>query len=195
MKVVVISVIVIALVFIISQGFISRSTSQTEKHKYTVLKDFEHFEIRKYEPALFSYVVMPEGNYQANSGRGFRDLAGYIFGGNEKKQQIAMTSPVTMTMDDDFVMKFMIPQGMTLEDMPAPNNSRVQFSEEPEKIVAAISFGGWANDARIAEYRDKLKKLLDEQNIKHKGKFSYLGYNPPYEVSNRRNEVVVEVEY
>lgn len=193
MKAILITLAIIAVLFIIAQGFIMRSTSNTEEHAYSVIKDFEAFEIRKYEPALFSYVVMQSDGYKNVSSKGFRSLAGYIFGGNEGNQQIAMTSPVTMTMADSVTMKFKIPEGMTLENMPAPKNPDIRFAAEPEKIVAAIKFDGWASDERIAAYTEKLRNLLDENGIEHTGNFSYLGYNPPYEVINRRNEIVVDV--
>jgi hypothetical protein len=60
--------------------------------------------------------------------------------------------------------------------------------------MAAITFGGWANDAKIAKYKSKLIALLAENKIKHTHNFSVLGYNPPYEVLVRRNEVIVELE-
>jgi hypothetical protein len=30
-----------------------------------------------------------------------------------------------------------------------------------------------------------------EKGIQHTGEFTYLGYNPPYQAVNRRNEVIV----
>ena len=60
-------------------------------------------------------------------------------------------------------------------------------------IMAAIRFGGWANDNKIEIYMNKLKEALMKAGLKHKDNFSYFGYNPPYELINRRNEVVVEL--
>ncbi|MBR9860766.1 heme-binding protein [bacterium] len=173
---------------------IRRNTNKTEQHKYTVIKDYGTFEIRKYEPAVFSYTAMKAKSYSENSSQGFRKLANYIFGGNEKKQNIAMTSPVSMTMEDSVTMKFKLPEGIDLKDAPKPSDPNVKFEEEPEKKVAAISFGGWANDDKINTHIDKLKKLLEKEGIEHKNKFSYLGYNPPYDLINRRNEVIVELK-
>ncbi len=181
------------IVFVVAQVVSGRSTKNTEEHGYTVLKKYKDFEVRKYKPALFSYTVMKSETYKSNSGTGFRRLAGYIFGGNENQQKIAMTSPVTMDMDDSVTMKFKIPEGMKLEDLPKPDNANVKFKAEPEKIVAAIQFGGWSTDEKIETYTNKLKSLLDENGIEYKGGFSYLGYNPPYEMANRRNEIVVEI--
>jgi len=81
-----------------------------------------------------------------------------------------------------------------LYDYPAKIKAFYMRLNDDEKTVAAITFDGWATDARIAEYTEKLKDLLAKNNIAYTGNFSYLGYNPPYEVVNRRNEVVVDVE-
>lgn len=193
MKIFLIVVLIGVILVLIAQGFLMHFIGKTEMHAYTIVKDYKAFEIRKYEPALFSYVVMKSDRYKDVSNKGFRLLAGYIFGGNEKNQKISMTSPVTMSMDDSVTMKFKIPDGMSLENMPNPNNPDVRFASEPEKMMAAIRFGGWTTDERIEEYTEKLRALLDQNEIKHTDNFSYLGYNPPFEVINRRNEIVVEV--
>jgi hypothetical protein len=193
MKTVAIVALVLGILFVISQIVIKRATNRTEGHQYTVLKEYEDFEIRKYESALFSYTVMQADAYKNVSSTGFRRLAGYIFGGNDKNQKIAMTSPVAMSMDDSITMKFKIPDGLSSDELPKPTNPEVHFTEEPEKIVAALRFGGKTTDARIATNIEKLKRALSEENIEHTSHFSYLGYNPPYEVIGRRNEVIVEL--
>ncbi|MBT8194903.1 MAG: heme-binding protein [Bacteroidia bacterium] len=195
MKYIIIIALVVLAIFFISQVWAKNETDKTEMHKYEVLEKFDGFEVRKYESAKFTYVKMNVQSYKESSSMGFRTLAGYIFGGNEDNMSIAMTSPVTMSMEDSVTMKFMVPSEYELDDLPRPMDSNVKFSEEPEKIVAAIAFGGWASDERISKYSEKLKMLLAENNIKHSNSFSYLGYNPPFEVLNRRNEVIVEVYY
>jgi len=104
-----------------------------------------------------------------------------------------MTSPVTMSIDSTSEMRFMVPSTLKLKDLPKPNDSSIEFIEEKERTMAAIEFSGWANDEKIEFYKKELIKVLEANNIKHKGNFSYLGYNPPYEVVNRRNEIVVEI--
>ena len=84
--------------------------------------------------------------------RGFRALAGYIFGGNEKEGSIAMTGPVVMkenntkiamtgpvTMsggDSTMSMSFIMPsQYESISDLPKPNNDNVKIIEvEPKKV-------------------------------------------------------------
>jgi len=193
MKIALIILAVLAALFLIGQIWITVATNKTESHAYKVIKDYDDFEVRKYQPALFSYVVMKANSYKSGSNKGFRALAGYIFGGNETNEKIAMTTPVEMSMDDSMTMKFKIPDGMNMDEMPRPNNPNVQFSSEPEKTVAAIRFNGRASDESISKNTAKLKTLLKVKGISHKDHFSYLGYNPPYQLIGRRNEIIVEL--
>ena len=183
----------IGIILMVGQLILLKTTSDIEIYSYKVLKKYDQFEIRKYAEANFSYVTMKTGSYRESSGSGFKSLAGYIFGGNEKKESIAMTSPVVMNLDENVTMQFMIPGKYNLDDLPKPNNPNVKFKTEKEKFVATISFGGWSNDKKIAEYTAKLKALLKENQITHLNNFSYFGYNPPFQLINRRNEIVVEI--
>ena len=105
-----------------------------------------------------------------------------------------MTSPVTMSLEDSMTMMFMVPKKLKKESLPQPDNSKIEFKEVPKKTVAAIRFGGWANDKKIEKYKQKLLIALKTEGIPHTNKFYFLGYNPPYEVFNRRNEIIVELE-
>jgi hypothetical protein len=185
--------LVLLAIAIITQAFIIRSVSRTEQHKYVVLKEYDGFEVRQYAPALFSSVKLNADSYDQTANCGFRILAGYIFGSNEKNEKIAMTAPVSMEIDDTSKMSFMVPSGYKKEDLPQPSNRNIYFEEQGQRIMAAVSFGGWANDEKIEEYKKKLNDLLVKNGLKHKGNFSYLGYDPPYTLVGRRNEVVVEL--
>lgn len=194
LKFILIGLAVLIALLLVVQLFMARATNRIEKYDYVVLKDYSKFEIRKYAPAKFSYVKLASNSYRQSSGSGFGLLASYIFGNNKKNEKIAMTSPVSMEMSDSIVMKFMIPSKYEIDDLPKPNDSRVQFISEPEKYVAAIRFGGWASDRKIAKYEQKLTEMLEKEGIQYKNEISYLGYNPPYEFFFRRNEVIVEVD-
>jgi hypothetical protein len=194
MKTILITIAIILGLTFIFLAFVKKSLNDTEMQEYEVLKTYSDFEVRKYAPALYSSVKFSSNSYSDISGKGFRTLAGYIFGGNETQEQIAMTSPVTMEFQDTSKMMFMVPKGMTRESLPKPNNEAVYFEEYPERVVAAITFGGWVNDEKLKKYTLKLVELLEKEGLKHKGNFAYLGYNPPYDVINRRNEVIVELE-
>jgi hypothetical protein len=186
-------IISILLLIVIIQIYISRSTQQTEQYSYKVIKNYDKFEIRKYDSALFSSVKLSKKGYKESSSEGFGILAGYIFGNNESNEKIAMTSPVMMELGDTSKMMFMVPKNKNLENLPNPKNIKIVFEKQEEKIFAAIRFDGWADDEKIEKYKSILRDELEKEKINFVNKFLFLGYNPPYEVMNRRNEVVVEL--
>ena len=185
---------VILLIFIIVQLFAINGQKNIETYSYDVAKKYDAFEIRNYEASLFTYVKLSGNKYRDESSKGFSILAGYIFGGNEKNEKIAMTSPVAMSLEDSMTMMFMVPKKFKKETLPKPDQSEIKFQEEPKKTVAAIAFSGWANDEKIEKYKQKLKSALEAKEIPYTNRFFFLGYNPPYEFFNRKNEIIVELK-
>jgi len=185
---------IILILFVISQLFFLNSQRNIETYAFTIIDSYETIEIRQYEASLFTSVQMPSNNYRKTSSKGFSVLAGYIFGGNDKEEKIAMTSPVAMSLKDSTTMMFLVPKKYTRDNLPVPNDSSIEFKDVPEKKVAAISFGGWANDSKIASFKKKLIDVLNSKGIKYTDNFYFLGYNAPMEVFNRKNEIIVELE-
>jgi len=185
---------IILILFVISQLFFLNSQRNIETYAFTIIDSYETIEIRQYEASLFTSVQMPSNNYRKTSSKGFSVLAGYIFGGNDKEEKIAMTSPVTMSLKDSITMLFIVPKKYTRDNLPIPNDSSIEFKDIPEKKVAAISFVGWANDSKIASFKKKLIDVLNSKGIKYTDNFYFLGYNAPMEVFNRKNEIIVELE-
>ncbi|MDG1718094.1 MAG: heme-binding protein [Saprospiraceae bacterium] len=185
---------IILIGFIVVQLFALNSQRNIETYEYVVNKKYDTFEIRSYEATLFTSVKLSTKGYNNSSSRGFSILAEYIFGGNEKNQKISMTSPVTMSLEDSMTMMFMVPKKLKKEMLPKPNQSLIEFIEEPAKDVAAITFTGWANDKKIEKFKQELKSALNSKGISYSDRFYFLGYNAPYEFFNRKNEVIVELQ-
>lgn len=165
-----------------------------ETYPFKVIKKYDNFEVREYEATLFTTVKLPYKEYKEASNKGFSILAGYIFGGNEEKEKIAMTSPVAMSLEDSITMMFMVPKNKSKETLPKPNASQIKFKEEPAKTVAAITFGGWSSNEKIEKNKKQLTDALDAEGIAYTNHFFFLGYNPPFDLINRKNEVIVELE-
>ena len=193
MKILFILLGLILIAFVVVQFFAYKGRKDIESYPYTVIKKYDVFETRNYEATLFTAVTLPSGGYKKASSKGFSILGGYIFGGNKRNEKIAMTSPVAMSLEDSVTMMFMVPREFDKKTLPKPNQSQINFVEEPAKKIAAISFTGWANDEKIAKYQKKLKLILETENISYTNQFYFFGYNPPYEIFNRKNEVIVEL--
>jgi SOUL heme-binding protein len=186
---------ILAVLFFISQAFMIRSTGKTEQRPYKVIRKDSQLEIRYYPEAVLASVNMSGGNFREVSYLGFRTLANYIFGGNQGKQQIAMTTPVEMKLSDTASsMSFSMPSNYDLQQLPAPDNSNVQLHKTQAEYVAVVSFSGYATDAKIEKYTNELKALLSARKINYVGPFRFLGYNPPYQVIGRNNEIIVRVD-
>ena len=56
------------------------------------------------------------------------------------------------------------------------------------------NLGDCANYEKIRKYRQKLKSASNEESIKHTNNFYFLGYNPPFDFFNRKNELIVELQ-
>jgi hypothetical protein len=192
-KIAIIILSIIGIAFVAVQLFGLNSQRNIETYPYQVLQKMDGFEIRQYEASLFTSVKLSNNEYKKASSKGFSLLAGYIFGDNQENEKIAMTSPVAMSLEDSMTMMFLVPKKYNKENLPTPNQSAINFQEMPAQKVAAISFGGWANDEKIAQYKQKLTSDLEKQGIAHTQNFFFLGYNAPYEVFGRKNEVIVEL--
>lgn len=194
MKTILIITLVIFFIILGTQIAISYTTeTRTEQQQYNVLEKEGAFEIRYYPEAVMATVVN-EGSYGNSNGSSFRQLAGYIFGNNDSKKKIAMTAPVRMQQSDsDFYMSFVMPSQYDIDDLPVPVDSGVQIHTTNSVYTASITFSGYANKSIVAKVKEELTLKLQEMGLEHSGNFEILGYDPPYKVVNRKNEVLVEL--
>ena len=196
MKIVLIVVIIIVIILLLLQIMTVRSTQKAERQKYTVVHHEQEFEIRFYPQAVFATIYSSAKTYRELASPGFRRLAAYIFGGNVSQTKISMTAPVQMTINDSLSqMSFVMPSEYETEKLPRPNDSEVIIHKTQDEYVAAIRFGGFASDEQILINSEKLKDLLSTKGIAWSGSFRYLGYNPPWQVIGRRNEIIVSVKW
>ena len=61
--------------------------------------------------------------------------------------------------------------------------------------MAAISFGGYADDEKIKENRELLQQLIQKKGLKITGEYTFLAYNAPYQFWSRKNEVIIPIEW
>ena len=186
--------IIILSAFTFIQLYFMNAQRNIERYPYFVVKKHKQFEIRNYETTLFTSVKLSTKGYKTSASKGFSILAGYIFGNNERNEKISMTSPVSMSLEDSMTMMFVVPKKFNKNNLPKPNQSGIEFKEEPAKTMAAIRFSGWANDAKIEKYKQQLISALDAEEIKYSNRFYFFGYNAPYELFYRKNEILVELQ-
>lgn len=188
---VLIGIFSVLIIIVIAMSF---RYSNIEMPKYTVLKSYEkNIELRQYPNMIVAKTSVKDKSFENSGSDGFRSIAGYIFGGNEKAQKIAMTSPVVMELNDSATMYFVMPSQYKKDELPNPSNKKVTIQEEVSKVLLVVRYGGYSNDERIESHITVLKNIIQKHNLKATGGFMYMGYNAPWDIINRRNEVAIEI--
>ena len=182
-----------------------------EEPQYKVLKDFgDGVELRQYNEFIIAETEIAAANADEAGNLAFKRLGGYIFGGNQKKQSIAMTAPVSQAKSEKIAMtapvsqrqaengkwlvSFVMPEKYTLETLPIPNDKSVYFKEVPARKVLAIRFSGRWTDENFSEHENLLLASLKANQLKAIGEPWTARYNPPFMPGfMRRNEVMIEL--
>lgn len=183
-------------IYIIFQSFIAVNALKTEKQKYRVVLKDKVLEIRFYPEATMATVYSAATNYKGVASNGFRKLARFIFGGNDENKGISMTAPVRMNMSEKgSEMSFVMPEKYNATNLPKPNDATINIHKSTPEYVAVIEFGGYANDEKIEVYKNLLLQTLAQRNIKVIGNYQFLGYNAPYQIVARKNEIIIPIEW
>ena len=168
--------------------------AKTPQQPYKELGKRDDIEFRYYPKAIMASVTNNNPTYKGSANQNFRVLAGYIFGSNKSNDKIAMTAPVHMQMDNGkSTMSFVMPEGYSLDNLPQPSSGAIELHQSPEEYVAVIRFGGWASDEKIETKKQELHQMLTKMGIEHKNNFRFLGYNAPWDLPFRRNEIIVGI--
>merc|ERR1712154_236236 len=91
--------------------------------------------------------------------------------------------------ENNFTMSFFV--APTKAATPEPSSKDVFLSAMPTHRVYVRSFGGRANEAKYLEEAEKLEKALKADDISDyvKDYFYTAGYDSPFKIFNRHNEV------
>ena len=150
------------------------------------------------------------GEQKEAANKGFRLLAGYIFGGNTRRQGIAMTSPVAQEPTSETIamtapvtqtqnagtwtVRFTMPSAYTLDALPEPNDPKVKLRRLPPARFAVLRFSGLARQSDVDAKSRELLAATSTHRLSAIGNVSLAQYNPPWTPwFMRRNEVMIRV--
>ena len=200
----------------------SSNAMATEEPQYDVVLSEGDMELRRYVPMLIAETEV-EGDLDQASNKGFRLIAGYIFGDNQspdagqqakitmtapvtvqpQSSKIAMTAPVTaepqsngadMQAAKRWRIHFVMPSQYTLDTIPKPSNPQVQLREIPPRHYAVHRYSGFNTLARVQQKTDELLQWATAKSLAITGTPQLARYNPPWTLPMfRRNEILVEV--
>lgn len=191
-----------------------------EEPKFDVISKDGDFELRQYAPFVIAETVV-SGNQDEASSKGFRAIAGYIFGDNKRtgaatgagaekiamtapvtientdaSQKIAMTAPVTVINESgQWRVHFVMPSQYKMADLPTPNNAAVTLREVPAKKIAVLRFSGFSGEEKVALKSAELSAWISARGLTAAASPQLARYNPPITPPFwRRNEILIEVK-
>jgi hypothetical protein len=185
----------------------------TEEPNFSLALKDGAFELRDYVATVVAEVTVT-GTQDEASRRGFRLLAGYIFGGNTARQKIAMTAPVTKIPKGELIamtapvtqiagntpggrewlVRFTMPARYQIKDLPLPDDPAVSLHDQPPARLAVLRFSGLAGEARVADATERLRTWVASRGLLVAGPSQIARYDPPWTLwFLRRNEVMVPI--
>ena len=172
-------------------------SEKLEEPTYEILQKYRGFEVRKYVDTIQAR-VSTNGMKYGESARPFRRIAGYIFGGNERQQSIAMTAPVHMWQSgDESLMAFTMPSEHKMEDLPKPNDSGVELLHVEGEVVAVLKFSGLSRPSKSLRLQKKLRKLVETEGLTPTSEAKLAVYDNPMSTLPfmRRNEIHLPITW
>lgn len=157
--------------------------------------NYEWITIVQSQPQIIATVKNEWSLWQRNDDA-FENLAWYIFGDNSGGKKIAMTSPVTREVltDTSYETAFIMPDGWTMDNLPAPSTERIEIKEIPGVLRASWRFSGYVTQDAVDREREAFQQRLEEEQITWHGRPTLAQYDGPWVAArNRRNELWVSL--
>ena len=164
----------------------------TERQRFDFVKKIPRskVEIRRYHPCVIADVLV-EAPYSQAASLGFRPLVTYISHNN-----IAMTAPVLQESTDSrsWIISFVMPEGMTVADLPNPQSSKVTLRTLAEQLAAVLPFTGITTTSKIQEKESELRLALTNESLTPIGTLRIARFDPPWKPGFLRyNEVILDI--
>lgn len=184
-------------------------TEKTPSYKLIVQED--HFEIRLYDEYLVAETIIDDIDYKRASNIGFNILAAFIFGKNERQQQINMTAPVLqkncaeqiqMTSPvmqekttSGWTMSFIMPSEYELSTLPKPLDQRIVIRSVHSHLVGVLRYSGFVSEAIIKNKTALLSEWLRAKSYVPIDLAKSARYDPPFTLPFlRKNEIHLSVK-
>jgi len=201
---------ILCLIFCALFFVIAGEGMANEEAKYTVIMKEGNYELRQYESHIVAETAV-DGDFDKAGNDGFRRLFKYISGENQKKQSIAMTTPVSQEAGSEKIamtapvsqeqtggqwrIAFVMPSEYTMDTLPQPVDPKVSLRQVPSRRMAAITYSGTWSRERYEAQKTLLGAFIQKQKLSPLGEPVLARYNSPFTLwFLRRNEVLVPVQ-
>lgn len=162
--------------------------SGVEQAAYDVVRSENRIEIRRYSAMIVAEVGV-SGRRKPAISRGFRVIAGYIFGANATSRRVAMTAPVMQQLADRksprWFVRFVMPREWTIETLPRPSDPLVSLKTMPAGTYAAITFSGLHLKWTLERQTRILERFMAREKFEGEGQPIMAFFDPPWTFPTR----------
>lgn len=157
------------------------------------------YEVRTYHATKWVSTSLKGLDLDPAMNTGFRRLFKYISGTNQNRVKVEMTAPVTgfvepgagPACESTFTVSFYIPEEHQ-ENPPPPSDPDVFIEHRPQFTAYVRTYGGFSTQQTKLLELQKLLDSLRRDGAEHVERPYYVaGYDSPFKLSHRRNEVWV----
>lgn len=183
-----------------------RFCGRSDCPRFRLMKEYRGYELRCYPP--YSWVTTKNDVLDSKDFGGmFKRLIAYIKGKNSRRAKLPMKTPVGVTMKYNItdhktksMMSFFLSGACCprcnchRRGPPKPLDPKVFIMRTPEFCAYVRSFDGWVMSRGWSYYKQLWYLTKDLQrdgkdDYYAKGLSGFAGYNPPWQLFNRHNEV------
>ncbi|XP_072844073.2 heme-binding protein 2 [Pogona vitticeps] len=161
---------------------------------YTALCNGDGYQARRYPASSWVGIRINSSGGMPTPFQGFLRLLRYIQRANEQRVRIPMAAPVLTRVENGperqgINMYFMLPKAFQ-QDPPAPMDETVYLERFPPQEAYVRSFRGWMTNQTLQVELESLDaKLQEAGRATQAGLYYTAGFNSPWEIASRRNEV------
>merc|ERR1711990_417730 len=164
-------------------GWNSDSFSQIGRPDYTVLEQHDGYQLRRYEPSVWTTAIGNKRSWGWNSNSAFQQLFKYISGANEYGIKIDMTAPV-LSVSDSYKERqwFYLPE-IHHADPPVPTAQGVENVKWDSFDVYVLYYNPSDRSERMDKpMTDRLVSMLKRDGVQVKAGFTPVtaGYSGPW---------------
>lgn len=173
---------------------------------YTNVTVDNNVETRSYESALWASTIVLGTDINEANDIAFNKLFAYISGANDQSITIDMTTPVINYIqppagpncNTTFTISFYVPyKYQTAAGPPKPTASDVFIQTIQPLYLGIAEYGGFASQKEDLAQATLLENQISESDdVAVDGStesFFYAGYDPPFRLTNRHNEMWVPI--
>eukprot|EP00232_Nephroselmis_pyriformis_P029436 CAMPEP_0182864322 /NCGR_PEP_ID=MMETSP0034_2-20130328/7109_1 /TAXON_ID=156128 /ORGANISM="Nephroselmis pyriformis, Strain CCMP717" /LENGTH=225 /DNA_ID=CAMNT_0024996577 /DNA_START=45 /DNA_END=718 /DNA_ORIENTATION=- len=156
------------------------------------------YQTRRYGSSMWTVTPVSGMDYDKAVKEGFDRLFEYISGANDGGVKIPMAAPVAVTVipgpgpacESEFNVAFFLPFA-SQADPPAPTSALLRHVTVAPFTGYVLPYGGFSNEATMLGHAQELAGQLDAGGVSYdKNSFVFMGYDSPFRVVGRHNEIM-----